>query len=272
MNRYEPSHQSDSASRRRGPDLRTGAHVAARRHDHRSARRVSRPRRKREPSLRQQPQADIDKKSAGCLTCHTPDTKSMHRDNLARAGCTDCHGGDAGPMRDKSLAKGSPQFEQIQKQAHVQPTLDIWKDSAANPPEVWYQTIRKRAEFIRFVNPGDLRDRPHQLRHSATRKKSATSQEHDDARRACSGARRCTTTASFPLKNAPFGESYSMNGTPACGSRRSRRRPRSDDQARRASCRSSTRCPRSRSRSRATSSASSSAAARKPARDRHPRP
>ena len=81
----------------------------------------------------------------------------MHRDNLARAGCTDCHGGDAGPMRDKSLAKGSPQFEQIQKQAHVQPTLDIWKDSAANPPEVWYQTIKETAEFIRFDNPGDLR-------------------------------------------------------------------------------------------------------------------
>jgi len=110
-----------------------------------------------EPSLRQQPQADIDKKSAGCLTCHTPDTKSMHRDNLARAGCTDCHGGDAGPMRDKSLAKGSPQFEQIQKQAHVQPTLDIWKDSAANPPEVWYQTIKETAEFIRFARAGPER-------------------------------------------------------------------------------------------------------------------
>ena len=110
-----------------------------------------------EPSLRQQPQADIDKKSAGCLTCHTPDTNSMHRDNLARAGCTDCHGGDSGPMRDKSLAKGTPQFEQIKRQAHVQPTLDIWKDSAANPPDVWYQTIKETAEFIRFVNPGDLR-------------------------------------------------------------------------------------------------------------------
>ena len=28
-------------------------------------------------SIRKQPQADIDRKSVGCLTCHTPDARSM---------------------------------------------------------------------------------------------------------------------------------------------------------------------------------------------------
>src|SRR5215208_3609214 len=81
------------------------------------------------PALQKQTQADVDKKSAGCLTCHNPDRKSMHA-TFERAGCTDCHGGDAGPTRDKSLAKGTPQFKEIQRQAHVQPTLSMWKDSS----------------------------------------------------------------------------------------------------------------------------------------------
>src|SRR5262245_1071205 len=61
-------------------------------------------------ALRKQPQADIDRKSAGCLTCHTPDTKTMHGDTVgARAGCADCHGADPSVMRDKAIAKDSPQ-------------------------------------------------------------------------------------------------------------------------------------------------------------------
>src|SRR5688500_6745128 len=106
-------------------------------------------------AIAKQSQEDADRKSVGCLTCHTPDTKSMHPTEV-RAGCTDCHGGNAGATRDKSVARDSSQFRDIQRQAHVEPRLDMWRTSA-NPPSVWEQSLRESAEFIRFVNPGDLR-------------------------------------------------------------------------------------------------------------------
>src|SRR5438105_6181098 len=46
---------------------------------------------------RQQPDGEVARKSAGCLSCHKPDSPSMH--TTAKAiGCTDCHGGDATAM------------------------------------------------------------------------------------------------------------------------------------------------------------------------------
>src|SRR5687767_1594170 len=65
-----------------------------------------------QPATLKNTQADVDKKSAGCLTCHTPDARSMHPDAVL-AGCTDCHGGNAGAMRDKAIEKGSQQFIEI---------------------------------------------------------------------------------------------------------------------------------------------------------------
>ena len=44
--------------------------------------------------LATQNQADADKKSAGCMTCHTkPDSQSMHTATTVKLGCVDCHGG-----------------------------------------------------------------------------------------------------------------------------------------------------------------------------------
>src|SRR6476469_8394267 len=43
-----------------------------------------------------QSQADADRKSAGCITCHTAtDSATMHSTGTVRLGCTDCHGGNA---------------------------------------------------------------------------------------------------------------------------------------------------------------------------------
>jgi hypothetical protein len=59
-------------------------------------------------------------------------------------GCTDCHGGNSA----RGLTK---------ERAHVQPRYkEFWKTSA-NPPNsnVWLN--HESAEFIRFMNPGDLR-------------------------------------------------------------------------------------------------------------------
>src|SRR6266851_10391013 len=48
-------------------------------------------------TLSSQTQEDADRKSAGCMSCHTQtDQRTMHRSASVRLGCTDCHGGNAG--------------------------------------------------------------------------------------------------------------------------------------------------------------------------------
>jgi hypothetical protein len=100
----------------------------------------------RSPLLRQT-QAAADAKSAGCVTCHKA-IEPMHASAAVRLGCTDCHGGDA-TATEKS-------------RAHVLPrNPEFWvrngKPSSANPERLYTRSMRESAEFIRFVNPGDLR-------------------------------------------------------------------------------------------------------------------
>jgi len=165
--------------------------------------------------LQKQPQADVDKKSAGCLTCHNPDKKAMHL-TFERAGCTDCHGGNAGVNRDKGLAKDSIQFNDIKRQAHVQPRLSLWKDSAANPAGIWFQTIEETADFIRFVNPGDLRvaDLSCGPCHAEeVRNVNKSMMRHGGMLWGAASY----NNGSFPFKNTVFGEFYTRGGLPAIG-------------------------------------------------------
>ncbi|MEO5720239.1 MAG: hypothetical protein ABIR71_02065 [Chthoniobacterales bacterium] len=90
-----------------------------------------------------QTQAQADAKSVGCNQCHAG-VEPMHASPHVVLGCTDCHGGN--PTR--GLAK---------EEAHVPPkNKEFWKTSA-NPPgsNVWLN--HESPEFIRFMNPGDLR-------------------------------------------------------------------------------------------------------------------
>jgi hypothetical protein len=94
------------------------------------------------PSLRTQTQAQADAKSAGCVTCHHG-IEPMHASAAVRLGCTDCHGGNAGAR--------------TKEDAHVQPRdPSIWRTSA-NPPRTYTALLRESAEFVKFINPGDLR-------------------------------------------------------------------------------------------------------------------
>src|SRR5688572_7247004 len=71
-------------------------------------------------SLSSQSQEDADRKSAGCVSCHTgTDAKTMHKAESVRLGCTDCHGGDAGV--NASGAAGSGAYREAQGRAHVRP-------------------------------------------------------------------------------------------------------------------------------------------------------
>ncbi|HET6604139.1 MAG TPA: hypothetical protein VFG21_07985 [Xanthomonadaceae bacterium] len=136
-----------------------------------------------------QSQEDAERKSAGCQSCHTDtDAKTMHVASSVVLGCTDCHGGNADiawrgggeqphrhvigpidPLKHEDYqgahhfphadAPWSPDYFAAMEQAHVLPAYpDRWYYPASRNPEGSFATLNKEsAEFIRFINPGDLR-------------------------------------------------------------------------------------------------------------------
>jgi hypothetical protein len=106
--------------------------------------------------LSSQTQADAERKSAGCVSCHTgTDQKTMHASQSVRLGCTDCHGGNA----SVSIAggPGSGPYEEAKRKAHVLPkNADVFRTSA-NPERSYTALLDEDLAFVRFVNPGDLR-------------------------------------------------------------------------------------------------------------------
>src|SRR5712691_10525834 len=78
--------------------------------------------------------------SASCEGCHAG-IEPMHQN--VDLGCVDCHGGD-GTAKEKD-------------KAHVLPrNKALWK-SSANPSSTYGAINLESPEFIRFMNPSDLR-------------------------------------------------------------------------------------------------------------------
>jgi hypothetical protein len=95
------------------------------------------------PNWVDQSQLDADKKSIGCPECHKG-SEPMHASKNVVLGCTDCHGGNATPGLK-------------QTQAHVAPRNPVFWQSSANPNDSTVLLNHESREFIKFVNPGDLR-------------------------------------------------------------------------------------------------------------------
>ncbi|MGD8742207.1 MAG: hypothetical protein PVH46_02205 [Granulosicoccaceae bacterium] len=103
---------------------------------------------------------EADRKSAGCVSCHTDtDRKTMHANPAVVLGCTDCHGGDAGIHKPENAKNGDAAYRAMLDKAHVQPLYpEQWNYPSSANPELSYTLLNKESpEFIRFVNPGDLR-------------------------------------------------------------------------------------------------------------------
>ncbi|HVS33753.1 MAG TPA: hypothetical protein VMS98_20120 [Thermoanaerobaculia bacterium] len=97
-----------------------------------------------------QTQAQADEKSSGCLSCHEG-IEPMHASAAVKLGCTDCHGGNAGVMASRI------DDEDAKNRAHILPrNKEIWKTSR-NPVGTYTALLKESAEFVKFMNPGDLR-------------------------------------------------------------------------------------------------------------------
>ena len=150
-------------------------------------------------SLVDQTAQDVRVKSAGCLECHKgTDTLSMHASPNVVLGCTDCHGGNPTPGL-------------TMRKAHVEPRNKIFWESSANPSESSVLLNHESAEFIQFVNPGDLR---------VAEKTCGTCHASEVSRTGHSMMRHGAmlwgaalyNNGAFPLKNYRYGQAYGPNG------------------------------------------------------------
>ncbi|HEX9668338.1 MAG TPA: hypothetical protein VGC93_02530 [Thermoanaerobaculia bacterium] len=113
-------------------------------------------------ALLRQSRAAAEAASRGCLTCHAG-IEPIHPSAAVQLSCVDCHGGDAGAAAPAGAAAGSAAYEEAKTRAHVAP-LDAagWRGGdgrspSANPVRSYTRLLAESPEFVRFVNPGDLR-------------------------------------------------------------------------------------------------------------------
>jgi hypothetical protein len=166
--------------------------------------------------LLRQLQADVDRKNSGCISCHTTtDEPSMHPTGTVRLACIDCHGGDSTVTLPPGTNSKTPEYDQIKDRAHVQPNDSALAGQSGNPQRLYTKWLRESYEYVRFVNPGDLRVAAETCGtagcHAAEVLKVKTSMMTHGAM--LWGA-ALYNNGSFPLKNARFGESYSSSGVP----------------------------------------------------------
>ena len=162
-----------------------------------------------------QSQGDVDRKSSGCLTCHTAtDSPTMHTTGTVRLGCTDCHGGNSSIQVIGGAQTSSPEYHQAKRQAHPQPRHTN-ADTSANPVRAYTDWLLEDWDYIRFVNPGDLRVAEKTCGtsgcHTAEVRKVQTSMMTHGAM--LWGAALYNNGA-YPLKSPHFGESYGPDGKP----------------------------------------------------------
>jgi len=98
-------------------------------------------------------------RSKGCITCHTStDARTMHAAESVVLGCADCHGGDFSITR--AGEPGSASYEDAKRRAHKLPKNDEVFSSSANPEQSYTALLKEDVDFVRFMNPGDLRVAP----------------------------------------------------------------------------------------------------------------
>lgn len=153
-------------------------------------------------------------KSVGCISCHGK-TEDMHKDGddaVGIGGCADCHGGTPSIERPAGSEIGSAPYEDAKKKAHVQPrNPELWR-SSANPVRTATRLNEESDDFVRFVNPGDLRVAEVSCGGKCHTKEVAAVKKSMMTHGGMLWAAALYNNGAFPLKDARFGESYGKNG------------------------------------------------------------
>ncbi|MDE2085048.1 MAG: hypothetical protein KGI64_09325 [Xanthomonadaceae bacterium] len=166
-----------------------------------------------------------DAKSGGCVSCHTKsDRKTMHPAGAVVLGCTDCHGGDGGvnaPAGESYDADAqhdkrdwSAAYQAAMDKAHVLPRYpEHWKTSA-KPQRSYTWWLKESPEFVRFVNPGDLRAAT--LACGACHLPEIQANEKSlMANAAMFWGAAAYNNGILPYKHSLLGEAYTLDGKPA---------------------------------------------------------
>jgi hypothetical protein len=168
------------------------------------------------PVVRSQSPEEAARKSTGCITCHTStDEATMHPTKTVFLGCTDCHGGNSSVSVAAGTAPNSAEYNAAKEKAHVQPRDASFKDRSALPERTFTKWLAESSEYVKFVNPGDLRVAPETCGAAACHAKEV---------RAASTSMMTHTgmlwgaalynNGGYPTKNTRFGESYDQDGKP----------------------------------------------------------
>jgi hypothetical protein len=162
-----------------------------------------------------------DPKSKGCLSCHEG-SESMHQatsDFELSIGCVDCHGGNPELAITPGDTKGSATYDQVKDKAHIQPRYpEMWgknakEPSTRNPERTNTLLIRESPEFVRFINPGDLR-----AASISCGTANCHPQEVYSMRKSLMTVGNVLWGAAlynngeYPMKDSRFGESYGLEG------------------------------------------------------------
>ena len=167
-------------------------------------------------SVRGQSKEEADRKSTGCISCHTStDEATMHPSKTVQLGCTDCHGGNSSISVATGTATSSAEYAAVKEKAHIQPRDPALKGRSALRERLYTKWLKESAEYVKFINPGDLRVAPETCgsvgcHPSETRAVSNSMMTHGGF---LWGAALYNNGAT-PYKNSHFGESYDRDGTP----------------------------------------------------------
>lgn len=139
-------------------------------------------------------------KSVGCVACHKG-VGDPHAKDTLRLGCTDCHGGNAAAVS--------------KLRAHVAARYPEAWASSANPVRSYTLLNKESPEFIRFVNPGDLRVAHISCGTGGCHPKEVqTNRKQIMATGAMLWGAALYNNGSVPFKRARYGEAYGMCGAP----------------------------------------------------------
>ncbi|MGB6962408.1 MAG: hypothetical protein WBF01_18550 [Candidatus Acidiferrum sp.] len=168
------------------------------------------------PPVRGQSQQEADRKSSGCISCHTStDEPTMHPTKTVFLGCTDCHGGNSSVSVSRGTAPNSAAYNAAKERAHIQPRDPSFKDRSALPERSYAKWLKESPEFIKFANPGDLRVAPETCGEAgchATEVRAASTSIMTHTGLLWGAA--LYNNGGYPYKDTHFGESYGRDGQP----------------------------------------------------------